>query len=605
MELKRTFDLLKHLKAKYDKPDILVAKRDGEWVAYSVSEYILNARDFALGLITLGLKKGDKIATVSNNRPEWNFVDMGMSMAGVIHVPIYPTIGDEEYTYIFKHSDVRMLIVSDKTLYTRLSALMRHIPGIECIYTFNQVENAAHWSRISGLGDDEKVVFEDELQERMNSIAPNDIATIIYTSGTTGYPKGVMLSHRNILSDLEGVMELFPLGPDDRALSFLPLCHVFERIANYLFQAKGCSIYYAENLGSIAINMKEIRATVFATVPRVIESIYDRIVSKGEDLSGMKKWIFFWAMRLGEHYPVTGKHSFFYNLKLRLARRLVFSKWSEAFGGELKFIISGGAALQARLSRLFFAAGIPLMEGYGLTETSPVIAVNHMKRSGCLMIGTVGPVLHNQRVKIADDGEILVKGDNVMAGYYKDDRHTGEVINRDGWFHTGDVGTLIDGKFLKICDRKKEMFKLSNGKYIAPQVIENLLKESIFIEQAMVIGDNEKFASALICPNFDHLHLWAHEHKVHFRDNKELIHDPRVLARYQKEVGLVNKQTGKHEEINRFRLVCEPWNASTGELSPTLKLRRRVLYRKYAHMIRDIYGYKEISQIPWLTRGND
>ncbi len=325
----------------------------------------------------------------------------------------------------------------------------------------------------------------------------------------------------------------------------------------------------------------------------MIESIYDRIVSKGEDLNGIKRLLFFWALALGEHYQVDGKNSRFYKLKLKIARKLVFSKWQKAFGGKLRFVISGGAALQPRLSRLFFAAGIPLMEGYGLTETSPVIATNHISSADGVMIGTVGPIMHNVQVKIDDDGEILVKGPNVMLGYYKDEKTNKEVIDSEGWFHTDDIGKIIDSKYLKITDRKKEMFKLSNGKYIAPQAIENLLKESIFIEQAMVVGENEKFTSALLSPNFDYLHMWAHERKIHFRDNKELVDDQRVIAQYQKEVAIVNKLTGKHEEINRFRIVCEPWTSQTGELSPTLKLRRRIIYKKYVGILKNIYQYAD------------
>jgi long-chain acyl-CoA synthetase len=591
MKPTRLFDLLDILKRDYNKADILSAKRDGTWVSYSVDEYDAEARHFAKGLLALGFQKGDKIATVSNNRPEWNFVDMGMAMTGVVHVPIYPTIADDEYRYILDNSEAKMIIVGDQQLFNRLSVIAQALETPIPVYSFSSPDGTNSWRNISELGIEKKAQLKQTLIERKASVAPTDMASIIYTSGTTGFPKGVMLSHQNFMENLNGVYELFPLGPTDRALSFLPLCHVFERIANYLFQSRGCSIYYAENLGTIPQNLIEIKATVFATVPRVIERIYDKIVSKGDDLNGLKRAIFFWAMRLGEDYPVTGKQSFFYNFKLKLARKLVFSKWKPALGGELRFVISGGAALQPRLSRLFFAAGIPLLEGYGLTETSPVIAVNHIGDEGNFMIGTVGPALKNVEVCIDSDGEILTKGPCVMMGYYRDKESTEAVFDSEGWFHTGDIGCLINGKYLKITDRKKEMFKLSSGKYIAPQVIENMLKESIFIEQAMVVGDNEKFASALLSPNFDHLHFWALEHKIHFRDNKELVQHPKVLSQYQKEVAKINKRTGKHEELNRFRIVCEPWASATGELSPTLKLKRKVLYKKYAHILRDIYAY--------------
>ncbi|NPA35317.1 MAG: long-chain fatty acid--CoA ligase [Chlorobi bacterium] len=591
MEIIRTFDILDKLKKENDKDDILAAKRDGQWVTFSVDEYIENSKFFSFGLLAKGFKKGDKIATVSNNRPEWNFVDMGMSMVGVIHVPIYPTIGDDEYRYILKHSDAKILIVSDIALYNKLKPIADEIDSIEEVYSFNIIENVPHWSEIVDLGEKEKTKQREEQQKIKTSISPDDVASIIYTSGTTGMPKGVMLTHRNFMSNVLGVAPNFDLRKEDKSLSFLPLCHVFERMVNYLYQYKGCSVYYAENLGTIARDLKDIQASIFTTVPRVIERIYDKLVTKGNDLDSSKKKIFFWAMRLGEKYNVTGRNNPVYASKLKIARKLVFSKWHEAFGGKLRLIISGGAALQPRLSRLFFAAGIPLMEGYGLTETSPVIAVNHLNGKGNLYIGSVGPVLDNIQVKIDEEGEILVKGPSVMKGYYKDEKTTNEVIDSEGWFHTGDIGKLINGKFLAITDRKKEMFKLSNGKYIAPQSIENLFKESNFIEQIMVIGESEKFASAIISPNFEFLHNWAHEHKIHFRDNEDLINDEQVKALYQKEVTRLNKQLGKHEEIKRFRLVCEPWTSAGGELSPTLKLRRRVLYKKYAHIIREIYSY--------------
>jgi long-chain acyl-CoA synthetase len=593
MEILRTFDILDNFKSRFDKPDALAAKRDGQWVTFSVDEYIDNARYFSYGLLAKGFKKGDKIATVSNNRPEWNFVDMGMSMVGVVHVPIYPTIGDDEYRHILEHSDAKMLIVSDMSLYERLKPIADSMATIADVYTFNVVEDAHHWSDVTDLGEQEKVKWKDAFKETKDSITPDDLVSIIYTSGTTGMPKGVMLSHRNFMSNVQGVSTYFPIGEEDRILSFLPLCHVFERMANYLFQALGCSVYYAESLGTIPQDLADIKANAFATVPRVIERIYDKLVSKGNDLSGFKKTIFFWAMKLGERYRVNGKNYPLYNWKLNIARKLVFSKWQKAFGGKLKFVISGGAALQPRLSRLFFAAGIPLMEGYGLTETSPVLAVNHLSEPGNLHIGSVGPILNNIEVKIDDDGEIIAKGPNIMLGYYKDQKTTDEVIDANGWFHTGDIGRFEKGKFLVITDRKKEMFKLSSGKYIAPQSIENMFKESIFIEQVMVIGESEKFASALICPNFDYLHSWAHLNKIHFRDNKELIEHEKVKARFDKEIARYNKQLGKHEEIKRARLVCEPWTSATGELSPTLKLRRRVLYKKYADILRDIYSYEK------------
>ena len=593
MEILRTFDILDELKKKNDKNDILAAKHNREWVTYSVDEYIKNAKFFGYGLLAKGLKKGDKVATVSNNRPEWNFVDMGMAQAGVIHVPIYPTIGEDEYKYILKHSDAKILIVSDISLYRKLKPIVDTIKSIKEIYSFNHIEGVNHWTQISDLGEKKKVKLKEEFNKRKNSITPDDVVSMIYTSGTTGMPKGVMLTHKNLLSNVIASASRYDLSKKDKALSFLPLCHVFERMVNYLYQYKGCSIYYAESLGTLGRDLRDIRASIFTTVPRVIERIFDKLVAKGNDLSGNKKKIYFWAIELGEKFKPDGKNSPAYNAKLKIANKLVYSKWKEAFGGKLRLIISGGAALQPRLSKLFFAAGIPLMEGYGLTETSPVISVNYNLQPNNFYIGTVGPVLDNVQVKIDDDGEILVKGPNVMKGYYKDEKTTKEVIDSEGWFHTGDIGKFVNNKFLAITDRKKEMFKLSSGKYIAPQSIENLFKESNFIDQIMVVGESEKFASAIISPNFDYLHSWAHNKKLHFRDNKKLVQMDEVKALYQKEVNKFNKLIGKHEEIKRFRLVCDPWTSATGELSPTLKLRRRVLFKKYANILREIYSYKE------------
>lgn len=604
MNIERTFDLLEHLRQNHNRADILVAKREGQWIKFSAEDYGRTSRRFSYGLMSLGFEKGDKIATISNNRPEWNMADMGMSMLGVVHVPVYPSLGEEEYKYILEHSDAKMLLVHDRATWQRLKPVVDAV-GLKHFYTFIYYEDLPHWSEVTKLGETARVKCKEELRRIKDSILPGDLASIIYTSGTTGMPKGVMLSHSNFMSNMKACAPLFPLESGDRILSFLPLCHVFERMVNYLFQFKGCSIHYAENIGTIAQNMVEIQAQAFATVPRVIERIYDKIVSKGEDLSGIKRLIFFQSLKLGEKFRVNGKHHFWYGLRLSLARKLVFSKWQKAFGGQLKFVVSGGAALQPRLSRLFFAADIPLLEGYGLTETSPVIAVNHLSQPDCLHIGSVGPVLNNVAVKIDEDGEILVKGPNVMQGYYKAQDLSDEVIDAEGWFHTGDIGTLIKNRFLKITDRKKEMFKTSSGKYIAPQAIENLLKESFFIEQVMVVGENEKFASALLLPNFEYLHVWAHDNKIRFRDNPELITLPKVLKQFQKEVDVYNKQLGKHEQIKRFRLVWEDWNSHTGELSPTLKLRRRVLYKKYAPVLREIYAYQEGEENRGKHKFND
>ncbi len=591
MKFERTFDILAYLKDNKEKQGVFYFKENKKWEAYSGKDYYENALYFALGLLHLGFQKGDTIATISNNRPEWNFVDMGMALVGVIHVPIYPTNSREEIIHILHHSEAKMVIVSDKALYKKIKPICETVPTVKNLFTFNLIDEASHWSSVkqNGFYNHDRLI--DKYKEINNSITKDDVCSIIYTSGTTGLAKGVMLTHENFMSNMNGVWDRFPLDKDSRTLSFLPLCHVFERMVNYLFQAKLCSIYYAESLGTIASDLKEIKATAFVTVPRVIERIYDKIVSKAQDLNGIQKSIFDWSLRMGENYCSKNNNSALYNIQLNIARKLVFSKWQKAFGGELDFVISGGAALQPRLSKVFFAAGISLMEGYGLTETAPVIAANYILKPNNLLIGTVGPVLDNLEVKIVEDGEILVKGPSVMKGYYKQPGLTAEVIDKDGWFHTGDIGQLIDNKFLKITDRKKEIFKTSAGKYVAPQPIENLLKESIFIEQSMVVGESEKFASALISPNFDYLHTWAHDNKIHFRDNKELVKMSEVKNLFQKEVNNVNKQLGQHEQIKRFKIVVEPWAPGSGELSATLKLKRRVLYRKYAKELRKIYAY--------------
>ncbi len=588
MEVTRTFDLLDRYNEKFIMPDALGVKRNRKWDVLSTQDYINNSHAFARGMMALGYKKGDKIATITNNRPEWNFVDMGLALAGLIHVPVYPTISDEEFAYILKHSDARMVIVSDKVLFGKITGLCEQIDQIEEIYTFNEVDNAINLQEILNEGIKQKEKYEPILQETKSGINPDEVVSIIYTSGTTGNSKGVMLTHRNFVTNFISTSKIQPLGFGHKVLSFLPLSHVYERMMNYHFQYLGIRIYYAENMATIVDNLKEIKADGFNSVPRLLEKVFDKIIAKGKDLSGLKKVIFFWAVNLGLRYELNRANGWFYEFKLKIARKLVFSKWSDALGGNVKVIVSGGSALQPRLERIFYSTGMRIMEGYGLTETSPVIAVNYPDYPN-IRFGTVGPVLEDVEVKIADDGEILTRGPNLMKGYYKDPDYTKEVIDSDGWFHTGDIGILEDGKFLKITDRKKEIFKTSAGKYIAPQLIENKLKESFFIEQAMVVGENEKFVSALIAPNFPFLHDWSSKHKIHFRDNTELVQVPQVIARLQKEVDEVNKQLNQVEQIKRIRLVCKEWTAATGELSPTLKLKRKFLYQEYQHILEEIY----------------
>jgi len=589
MEVTRTFDLLELYRNKYIKEDAFGAKEDGKWKTYSSADYIDYATFFSYGLLALGLKKGDKIATISNNRPEWNFADMGMSQAGIVHIPVYPTISKEDYNYILRHAEPKIIIVSDKLLLEKLRPVIAETGSILQVYTFNNIEGEKNWMKIVEKGKIQQEEYKDQLQQIKDSILPDEMVTLIYTSGTTGFPKGVMLSHNNLVTNFVATSYAHELGHKHRILSFLPLSHVYERMMNYHFQYKGMSIYYAENMGTIVDDLNEIKPHLFNSVPRLLERVYDKIIGKGKDLPYLQKQIFFWAVNLGLQFERERKNDAWYQLQLKVADKLVFSKWRKALGGNTTLVVSGGAALQPRLARIFWAAGVHVLEGYGLTETSPVIAVNNYTTKE-IKFGTVGPVLDKVQVKIADDGEILCKGPNVMMGYYKEPELTREVIDEEGWLHTGDIGLLEEGKFLKITDRKKEIFKLSSGKYIAPQVIENKFKESFFIEQLMVVGENEKFASALVSPNFSFLHNWAAMHSVKFRDNIELIGNPKVIERFQREVNTLNKTLGQTEQVKRFRIVPEEWTPQTGELSPTLKLKRRFLYEKYEPLLEQIYA---------------
>lgn len=590
MQETRIFDLLERFKRVFpNKSNVFGAKLNGKWQTYSTDDYIKNANHFSYGLLLMNFKKGQKIATISNNRPEWNFVDIGMMQLGLVHVPIYPTISDEEYKFVLTHSEARILIVSDERLYARLKPIADNIKTIEGIYTFDKISGAKNWTEIRELG---KSVDSEDYQQKLDTIkegiSKDDLATIIYTSGTTGMPKGVMLSHWNFMYQVQEIKKIIPIDHRHSVLSFLPLCHVLERIGGYTFQFMGISIYYAENMDSIPDNIKEIKPNGFVTVPRLLERVYDKIIAKGKELSPIKKSLFFWAVDLGLRYNEKG-NGFYYNLLLKIADKLIFKKWREALGGNIKLIISGGAALQPRLARIFWSAGIPVQEGYGLTETAPVICVNREKYPG-LYIGTVGPKLgEEQLIKIADDGEILFKGPNLMLGYFKDEEKTNSVIDEEGWFHTGDVGEIVDNQCLKITDRKKEMFKLSTGKYVAPQPIENLFKESLFIDQIMIVGENEKFTGALIAPNFEFLHDWCHIKKIKYRDNTDLVQLSAVIDRYQQEIDTYNQKLGKTEQIKLFKLVCEEWTPENGELSPTLKLRRRFVKEKYKMRLNEIY----------------
>ncbi|NOZ46755.1 MAG: long-chain fatty acid--CoA ligase [Chlorobi bacterium] len=590
MEVKRTFDIIDRLLENFPREDALSVKRNGKWEHFSTEQYKENVDNFSYGLIAAGFKKGDKIITVSNNRPEWNFVDMGMSQVGVLHVPIYPNIGQREYTHILKHSEARIIIVSSIEYYEKIKPIADQTPNIEKVYTFNKIDGIPNWEEFIELGRKEAPGLKDRLAEIKKDIDPKEVSTIIYTSGTTGLSKGVMLCHENFISNVKATNNILPINEKDKFLSFLPLCHVLERMVNYLVQHKGCAVYYAESTDTIGENLLEVKPNGFATVPRVLEKLYDKILLKGKGLSGIKKALFFWALNIGLKYELNKANGTWYEFKLNLANKLIFKKWREALGGNIKVIISGGAALQERLSRIFNAAGIPVMEGYGLTETSPVISVNQISYP-YLKFGSVGPILDNVQVKINDDGEILMKGPNLMLGYYKDPEKTKEVIDKDGWFHTGDIGELDELNILKITDRKKEIFKLSTGKYIAPQIIENRFKESPFIEQVLTVGESEKFVAAIISPAFNYLHNWCTLHNVLYKDNKDLIQKPEVKKRYQEEVDKINVTLADHRKIKKFELTCKEWTTESGELSPTLKLKRKFLKNKYKNKLDYIYGY--------------
>jgi long-chain acyl-CoA synthetase len=589
MPVKRTFDILENCLKNYPRADAVCGKYDNQWIPFSTEQFARKSELLALGLLALGLKKGDRVATVSGNRPEWSFVDMALAMTGAVHVPVYPTISEEEYQYIFSHAETRYVFVSDDKLFKKLIPMIGEVESLEQIYTFNQVEGATNIDYLYSLGEEHEQELSGTLNLLKGSIGEEEMVTMIYTSGTTGIPKGVMLSHRNLVSNFTTHANNFEMGPAHKAISFLPLCHIFERIVNYNFLYKGIGMYYVETLAGIMPAIKEVQPHIFCGVPRLLERVYNSILAKGKQLKGIKKSLFFWAVDLGRDYEFNVKRSAWYRLKLAIADKLIYSKWRAALGGNLQIVVSGGASLQPRLARVFSAAKIYVLEGYGLTETSPVVAVGNLVTRE-LKVGTNGPVLPGVQVKIAEDGEILTKGPNLMIGYYRQPELTAEVIDKDGWFHTGDIGILEEGKYLKITDRKKEIFKLTGGKYIAPQMIENKLKESMFIEQVIVIGDNEKFASALIAPNFEFLHEWCAENQILFNDNIELINHSGVQSVFLSEVKEINKTLGQHEEIKRFRLVADSWSSSTGELSQTLKLKRKFIEAKYKDLIEEIFA---------------
>ncbi|WP_396137976.1 AMP-dependent synthetase/ligase [Flavobacterium sp.] len=586
----RLFDFPYYQLEKHNLSDALVTKYNNEWVKTSTKEYLEKANAISRGLLRLGVNKNDKIAIISStNRTEWHITDIGILQTGAQTVPMYPTITSEDYEYILNHSESSYCFVSDQEVYDKLIAVKKNIPNLKEIFSYNSIKGCKNWQEILELGADES--NQDVVEDRKNNVATTDLATIIYTSGTTGKPKGVMLTHQNIVSDVLMSAPRVPLrAGSTRALSFLPICHIFERMLTYLYQYYGISIYFAESIEKISDNLKEVHPHVMSVVPRLLEKVYDKIYAKGADLTGVKKKLFFWALELGMNYKPYKENGWFYEFQLKIARKLIFSKWQEALGGELELLVSGSAALQPRLTKVFTAAGIPVMEGYGLTETSPVISVNDMRNKG-FRAGTVGKVLDGVEVKIAADGEILCKGPNVMIGYYKDEEQTNEAIKK-GYFHTGDIGEFDNEGFLKITDRKKEMFKTSGGKYVAPQLLENTFKQSRFIEQVMVIGDGEKMPAAFIQPSFDFIKEWGLKHPEAKlgTTNEAIITNPTLIKRIQEEIEHYNERFGSWEKVKRFELTPDVWSIDGGHLTPTMKLKRKVIKEKYNDLYTKIYG---------------
>ena len=585
----RLFDFPYYQLEKNNIPNCLVTKYDGKWVATSTKEYIEKANKISRALLRLGVQKEDKIAIISsNNRTEWNIMDIGVLQIGAQTVPIYPNITEEDYEYILNHCEAKYCFVSDSDVLFKLNNIKKNLNNLKDIYSFNQIEDCKNWNELLVLGEDYS--NQDVVEDRKNNVNPNELATIIYTSGTTGKPKGVMLSHNNIVSNVLDSASRIPFEEGTSvALSFLPVCHIFERVILYIYQYYSVSIYFAESIDKLSDNIKEVKPTVFSVVPRLLEKVYDKIYAKGTELKGFKKKLFFWAIDLGLRYEPYQANGWWYEFQLKIARKLIFSKWREGLGGNLTVMVSGSAALQTRLTRMFAAAEMPVMEGYGLTETSPVISVCDV-RNGGFKIGTVGKIIQNVEVKIATDGEILCKGPNIMMGYYKDEQQTKEVIV-GGYFHTGDIGEIDSDGFLKITDRKKEMFKTSGGKYIAPQLIESAMKESHFIEQIMVIGDGQKMPAAFIQPNFNFVKEWAKRHHINIgTNNAEIINNQQVINRIQEEINEINKKFGSWEQIKRFELTPEIWSIDAGHLTPTMKLKRKIVMEKYKNLYQKIYN---------------
>lgn len=582
----RLFDVPYHQQKNYQKDSMFVTKKEGIWTPMDTTTFIEKALLVSRGLIAFGISAGDKIAVASTNRVEWNILDIAVQQVGAILVPLYPNISVNDYRFILNDSSTRICVVGNKELWDKISSIRKDVPSLEHLFVFDEIEGCSHWSEIS---EKAQITDPSEVKSRMDLVKSGDLVTIIYTSGTTGNPKGVMLSHSNILSNVFACQSRIPADNNSNVLSFLPVCHIYERMLHYLYMYIGCSIYFGESMETIGENIREVKPDVFSAVPRLIEKVYDKIIAKGDELSGLKKKLFFWAVALAENYELKGK-SPLYKMQLAIARKLIFSKWQLALGGNVKAIASGSAALQPRLARIFLAAGIPILEGYGLSETSPVVTVNSFDKGICF--GSVGTLIEHVEVKIAEDGEILVKGPNVMLGYYNNEEATNEVMDKDGWFHTGDIGVFIEDKFLKITDRKKEIFKTSGGKYIAPQAMENKFKESRFIEQLIVVGEGEKFPGAFIVPSFLFLKEWALQNNLNFDtiSNEEIVLQEKVLLKFKEEIDEINEFFGSWEQLKKFVLLPKEFSIDGGELTPTLKLKRKKIMEKYQKEYAILYG---------------
>ncbi len=581
---KRLFDLISNYQKEFSKEIMVAGRSKNGWKTYSTQEFVEIVDNISKGLLAKGIQKGDRIALMSGNRPEWNFIDFACNQLGVATVPLYPTLSNQDLIYILNDAGAKLLFVSNEELAKKADlALKENNQELE-VFTFDDIQDRKNYLEVLGLGKQNN----QDLQAHRDAVQPEDLLTLIYTSGTTGKPKGVFLSHNNIISNVEACNHLVT-DEYKKALSFLPLCHIFERMVVYLYLSKGVQIYYAENLDNIVVDINDVKPDLFTTVPRVLEKVYDKVVEKGKNLTGIKKSLFFWALNLGLRYQEPKKNSGFYNFQLGIARKLIFSKWKDALGGNIKLIISGGAALQERLARVFWAAGIKVLEGYGLTETSPVIAVNSWKEED-VKFGTVGRVLDNLDVKIAQDGEILVKGPSVTSGYYHNDEATKEAFTEDGYLHTGDIGELTPDGFLRITDRKKEMFKTAGGKYVAPQVLENKLMESTLIAQVMVIGENQRFPAALIVPAYEELEKYANHKGISFSSKEDLIKNSDILSKYEQVISQAMANFGHWEQVKKFKLLPKEWTIDAGELTPKLSLKRKVILQKNEEEIKSIYS---------------